>query len=52
MVGPLERNQREMNRKKWSNEEKITIVLDMINGAYTVAVIYARHGVIAAQAYK
>ena len=41
-----------MNRKKWSNEEKITIVLEMIKGVDSVSAICARHGVSATQAYK
>lgn len=41
-----------MNRKKWSNEEKTSIVLDMIKGVDPVASICARHGVSATQAYK
>ena len=41
-----------MNRKKWSNEEKITIVLEMIRGEDSVASICARHGVSATQAYR
>jgi len=41
-----------MNRKKWSNEEKITIVLEIIRGGDSVAAICARHGVSATQAYR
>lgn len=41
-----------MNRKKWSNEEKITIVLEMIRGEDSVAAIFARHEVSATQAYR
>jgi transposase-like protein len=41
-----------MNRKKWSNEEKTTVVLAMIKGVDSVASICARHGVSATQAYK
>jgi transposase len=41
-----------MNRKKWSNEEKITIVLEMLRGDDSVAAICARHGVSATQAYR
>jgi len=41
-----------MNRKKWSNEEKITIVLEMIKGGEPVAAICARYGVSATQAYR
>jgi len=41
-----------MNRKKWSHEEKITIVLEMIRGEDSVASICGRHGVSATQAYR
>ena len=41
-----------MNRKKWSNEEKITIVLEMLRGNDSVAAICTRHGVSATQAYR
>jgi len=41
-----------MNRKIWSNEEKTTIVLEMIRGNEPVAAICARHGVSATQAYR
>jgi transposase-like protein len=41
-----------MNRKKWSNEEKTAVVLEMIKGVDSVASICARHGVSATQAYK
>jgi transposase len=41
-----------MNRKKWSNEEKVTIVLEMVRGKESVAAICARHGVSATQAYR
>lgn len=41
-----------MNRKKWSNEEKVTVVLEMIKGVDSIASICARHGVSATQAYK
>ncbi len=41
-----------MNRKKWSNEEKVTIVLEMVRGEESIASICARHGVSATQAYK
>jgi transposase len=40
-----------MNRKVWSNEEKATIVLEMIKGQESIAAICARHGVSATQAY-
>lgn len=41
-----------MNRKKWSKEEKITVVLEMIRGGDSVAAICTRHGVSATQAYR
>ena len=41
-----------MNRKKWSKEEKITVVLEMIRGGDSVAAICSRHGVSATQAYR
>ena len=41
-----------MNRKIWSNEEKATIVLEMIKGDEAIAAICARHGVSATQAYR
>jgi len=41
-----------MNRKKWSNEEKVAIVLEMVRGEDSVAAICARHGVNATQAYR
>ena len=41
-----------MNRKIWSNEEKATIVLELIKGKDSAAAICARHGVSATQAYR
>jgi transposase len=41
-----------LNRKKWSKEEKITVVLEMIRGGDSVAAICTRHGVSATQAYR
>ncbi len=41
-----------MNRKKWSNEEKVTIVLEMVKGEESVASICARQRVSATQAYR
>jgi len=41
-----------MNRRIWSNEEKATIVLEMIKGQESMAAICARHGVSATQAYR
>ncbi len=41
-----------MNRKKWSNAEKVMIVLEMVKGEESIAAISARHGVSATQAYR
>jgi len=41
-----------MNRKKWSNVVKVTIVLEMVRGDDSIAAICARHGVSATQAYR
>ena len=41
-----------MNRRIWSNEEKVTIVLEMMKGTEPVSVICACHGVSATQAYR
>jgi len=41
-----------MNRKKWSKEEKVTIVLELVRGEESVASICTRHGVSATQAYR
>ena len=41
-----------MNRRKWTNEEKVTIVLEMVKGEDPIAAICARHGVSATQAYR
>jgi transposase-like protein len=41
-----------MNRRIWSNEEKATIVLEMIRGEEALAAICARHRVSATQAYR
>lgn len=41
-----------MNRKKWSHEEKVTIVIEMIKGDESIAAICTRHGVSATQAYR
>ena len=41
-----------MNRKKWSNEEKVTIVLEMVKGEGSIASICTRYGVSATQAYR
>ena len=41
-----------MNRRIWSNEEKVTIVLEMLRGEESAAAICVRHGVSATQAYR
>jgi len=41
-----------MNRRKWSNEEKVTIILEMVKGEDSIAAICTRHGVSATQAYR
>lgn len=41
-----------MNRRKWSNEGKVTIVLEMVKGEESIAAICARHGVSVTQAYR
>ena len=41
-----------MNRKLWSNEEKVSIVLEILRGDESAASICARHGVSATQAYR
>ena len=41
-----------MNRRKWSREEKVTIVLEMIRREESIASICTRHGVSATQAYR
>lgn len=41
-----------MNRKTWSNEEKTTVVLELIKGKDLAAAICAHHGVSATQAYR
>ena len=41
-----------MNRKKWSDEEKVAIVLEMVKGEESIAAICTRHGVSATQAYR
>lgn len=41
-----------MNRRKWTNEEKVTIVLEMVKGEGSIAAICTRHGVSATQAYR
>ena len=41
-----------MNRKLWSNEDKSSIVLEIIRGDESAASICNRHGVSATQAYR
>ena len=41
-----------MNRKLWSNEEKASIVLEIMRGDESAASICNRHGVSATQAYR
>jgi len=41
-----------MNRKLWSNDEKVSIVLEIIRGDESAASICNRHGVSATQAYR
>ncbi len=41
-----------MNRKLWSNEEKISIVLEVLRGDESAASICTRHGVSATQVYR
>ena len=41
-----------MNRKLWSNEEKVSIVLEILRGDESAAAICTRHGVSVTQAYR
>ncbi len=41
-----------MNRKLWSNEEKVSIVLEILRGDESAASICTRHGVSTTQAYR
>ena len=41
-----------MNRKLWSNEEKVVIILEILRGEERAAAICTRHGVSATQAYR
>ena len=41
-----------MNRKLWSSEEKVSVVLEIIRGDEKAASICTRHGVSATQAYR
>ncbi len=40
-----------MNRKLWSNEEKIVMILEILRGDAPAAAICTRHGVSATQVY-
>ena len=41
-----------MNRKLWSSEEKVAIVLEVLRGDESAAAICTRYGVSATQAYR
>ncbi len=41
-----------MNRKLWSNEEKIAIILEILRGDESAAVVCTRHGVSVTQACR
>ncbi len=41
-----------MNRKLWSNEEKVAIILEMLRSDEPAAAVCTRHGVSATQAYR
>ena len=41
-----------MNRKLWSNEEKVAIILEILRGDESAAAICTRHGVSVTQAYR
>ncbi len=41
-----------MNRKLWSNEEKVVIILEILGGNEPAAAICTRHGVRVTQAYR
>ena len=41
-----------MNRKLWSNEEKVAIVLEILRGDESAAAICTRRGVSVTQAYR
>ena len=41
-----------MNRKLWSNEEKVAIILEILGSDEPAAAICTRHGVSATQAYR
>ncbi len=41
-----------MNRKLWSNEEKVAIILELLRRDESAAAICTRHGVSVTQAYR
>ncbi len=41
-----------MNRKLWSNEEKVAIIIEILRGDESAAAICTRHCVSATQAYR
>ena len=41
-----------MNRKLWSDEGKVAIILEILHGDESAAAICTRHGVSATQAYR
>jgi|TARA_B100002003_G_C13891825_1_gene434852 transposase-like protein len=41
-----------MNRKLWSNEEKVAIILEILRGGESAAAVCTRYGVSATQAYR
>ncbi len=41
-----------MNRKLWSNEEKVAIILEILRGGESAAVVCTRYGVSVTQAYR
>jgi len=41
-----------MNRKLWSNEGKVAIILEILHGDESAAAICTRHGVSATQAHR
>ncbi len=41
-----------MNRKLWSNEEKVAIILEILRGDESAAAICTRRGVSVTQAYR
>ncbi len=41
-----------MRRKLWSNEEKVTIILEIVRGNESAAEICTRHGISTTQVYR